>query len=223
MGQLRQFPRSTCAFLQCRSTMERVLKSSEWRITLQIERLPEQERLPLAVGFLEHPTQQTKLEAVGFLDQVMLNRRLLCSGELRRHLHLVGTRAQQTLEVHCSVTTTPTRLLQVDLFSELNQRARHCSDLQVRINLASTQFLTLNLATTGASTFGQTTGSSLFGNQQPQTNTGGSLFGNTQNQNQSGSLFGNTGTTGTGLFGQAQQQPQQQSSGFSFGGAPAVS
>uniref|UniRef100_A0A1I7TES5 Nuclear pore complex protein Nup98-Nup96 n=1 Tax=Caenorhabditis tropicalis TaxID=1561998 RepID=A0A1I7TES5_9PELO len=72
-----------------------------------------------------------------------------------------------------------------------------------------------NTATTaGGSTFGQSTGSSLFGSTQQQS---GSLFGQTQQPQQTGSLFGgNTATTGNSLFGQ-NSQPQQ-STGFTFGG-----
>ncbi|CAP28760.2 Protein CBR-NPP-10 [Caenorhabditis briggsae] len=75
---------------------------------------------------------------------------------------------------------------------------------------------------TGGSTFGQTTGSSLFGNQQQQ-GASTSLFGQPQQQQPAGgSLFGNSNTTtGSGLFGQNTQQ--QQASGFNFGGNNTVS
>ena len=82
--------------------------------------------------------------------------------------------------------------------------------------------LTANLATTGGSTFGQSTGSSLFGGNNQPANTSGSLFGQPQTQPAGGSLFGNNnaGATGSSLFG--SNQPQQQQNAFTFGGGAAV-
>ncbi|KAF1762420.1 hypothetical protein GCK72_010682 [Caenorhabditis remanei] len=78
-------------------------------------------------------------------------------------------------------------------------------------------------ATTGGSTFGQSTGSSLFGGNNQPANTSGSLFGQPQTQPSGGSLFGNNnaGSTGTSLFG--SNQPPQQQNAFTFGGGAATS
>ena len=87
--------------------------------------------------------------------------------------------------------------------------------------------------TSGGGLFGsQNTGTGGFGNNQTSTgfgaNAGGGIFGSTAAKPASGGLFGNTNTNnqpGGGLFGASNQnqggfnsqQPQNQSTGFTFG------
>ncbi|KAL2015755.1 hypothetical protein VTK56DRAFT_4865 [Thermocarpiscus australiensis] len=68
---------------------------------------------------------------------------------------------------------------------------------------------------TNLGTQGQTTGTSLFGNQQKP----GGLFGSATNTGQTGGLFGNTGTTTSSPFGAATTT--QPATGGLFGQKPA--